>query len=243
METLRKYRGPATWMQVRLAYVAGESGPSVARRFDVGLFNLRKKSRREGWSRRHQAADADRVLNETLAAAARLLSPVLQAAGAPPGPVAPGPAAPSPPDPPPPAARPDAPGVRRDAIARAATLLAAGRAGEALTQLKAAEALARLATDEADAWAQDHYEAETEAARVKLGHIVEARAAELAEAMLAEGVQPGVRFGGHALRWRAETFGPGAAEADRRAAEAAGWAGRYWDAAGVLWPEGRGEGG
>lgn len=59
---LRKYRGPETWTRVRKAYEAGESGPSCARRFDVGLANLRKKCRREGWSRCHQAERADREL-------------------------------------------------------------------------------------------------------------------------------------------------------------------------------------
>ncbi len=47
----RKYRGPETWARVREAYAAGESGPSVAGRFDVGLANLRKKAMREGWTR------------------------------------------------------------------------------------------------------------------------------------------------------------------------------------------------
>lgn len=59
---LRKYRGPEVWARVRAAYEGGESGPSCALRFDVGLANLRKKCRREGWSRRHQAERADRAL-------------------------------------------------------------------------------------------------------------------------------------------------------------------------------------
>lgn len=56
---LRKYRGPEVWKRVREAYEAGESGPSVARRFDVGLANLRKKSRKEEWCRKHIAARLD----------------------------------------------------------------------------------------------------------------------------------------------------------------------------------------
>src|SRR6476660_3007548 len=59
---LRKYRGPEVWARVRLAYEAGESGPSVAQRFDIGRANLRKKCRLEGWSRRHQAERSDREL-------------------------------------------------------------------------------------------------------------------------------------------------------------------------------------
>lgn len=56
---LRKYRGPETWAQVRKAYVAGESAPSVARRFDVGLSNLRRRARTEGWTRNKIAERLD----------------------------------------------------------------------------------------------------------------------------------------------------------------------------------------
>lgn len=58
----RKYRGPETWARVRDAYVAGESGPSVARRFDVGLANLRKRAMREGWTRNRTAVALDAQL-------------------------------------------------------------------------------------------------------------------------------------------------------------------------------------
>jgi hypothetical protein len=68
---LRKYRGPEVWARVRLAYEAGENGPPVAQRFDVGLTNLRKKCRLEGWSRRHQAERSDRDLPRERVAAER----------------------------------------------------------------------------------------------------------------------------------------------------------------------------
>ncbi|TPW00793.1 MAG: hypothetical protein FD125_2940, partial [bacterium] len=58
---LRKYRGPEVWARARAAYEEGQIGPEVARRYDVGLANLRKKAAREGWSRSHQAAAADRA--------------------------------------------------------------------------------------------------------------------------------------------------------------------------------------
>lgn len=61
---LRKYRGPKTWARVQEAYEAGETGPSCARRFDVGLANLRKKALREGWTRRATAKRLDRELPE-----------------------------------------------------------------------------------------------------------------------------------------------------------------------------------
>lgn len=199
-------------MRVRDAYEAGESGPSVARRFDVGLANLRKKCRREGWSRRHQAARADRDLPPRERIAGPDTDP-----GAPPDGTDP----------------PAGPVIRRRALDRAAALLVEGRAAEALAQLKAAEALTRLAAAEAAA-APEPSEAEFEAVRRKVGLIIEERAAELAHEMLAEGVRPGVRWGGYALQWRAQTYGAEAAEADRRAAEAEGWADRYWDADGRL---------
>lgn len=56
---LRKYRGPETWAQARDAYVAGEPAPSVARRFDVGLSNLRRRAMAEGWTRKAVAARID----------------------------------------------------------------------------------------------------------------------------------------------------------------------------------------
>lgn len=56
---LRKYRGPETWARVRQAYIAGESAPSCARRFDVGLANLRRRAIAEGWTRKVIAARLD----------------------------------------------------------------------------------------------------------------------------------------------------------------------------------------
>lgn len=56
---LRKYRGPETWARVRQAYIAGESAPSVARRFDVGLANLRRRAMAEGWTRKAHAQRID----------------------------------------------------------------------------------------------------------------------------------------------------------------------------------------
>lgn len=124
---LRKYRGPETWARVRAAYVAGESAPSVARRFDVGLSNLRRRAMAEGWTRRRIAETLD-------------LKPLRGGA-----------------DDPPPAigaladleALPETPWVDpRDAMAkavcRAAWLIEQGQAAEATVLLRAAEALDRL---------------------------------------------------------------------------------------------------
>lgn len=123
---LRKYRGPGTWKQVREAFIAGESGPSCARRFDVGLANLRRKARAEGWTRAAIAAKLD-------------LKPLRGGADAPP-----------------PAITAlsldddlDLEAVHpRDAmfhaVRRASSLLAAGQTAEAATLLRAAAALDRM---------------------------------------------------------------------------------------------------
>ncbi|MEJ6788782.1 hypothetical protein BrevBR_04465 [Brevundimonas sp. BR2-1] len=124
---LRKYRGPETWAQVRKAYVAGESAPSVARRFDVGLANLRRRAMAEGWTRNRIAERLD-------------LRPLRGGA-----------------DDPPPAlmalaeleAMPETPRIDPyvalgKAVGRAAWLVSQGKAAEATALLRAAEALDRL---------------------------------------------------------------------------------------------------
>lgn len=121
---LRKYRAPEVWARVREAYVAGEPGPSVARRFDVGLANLRKRALREGWTRNRVAQQAVRD-----GLAAGLAPPLAGGAGADPL-----------------AAIEETTvddGVSR-AVHRAAWLLAEGRGGEALSLIRAVEALVRL---------------------------------------------------------------------------------------------------
>lgn len=125
---LRKYRGPETWAQVRKAYVAGESAPSVARRFDVGLSNLRRRAMAEGWTR---SRIAERLDLRTLRGGA---------------------------DDPPPAlgalaeldCLPETPWVDprealSKAVRRASWLVSQGQSAEATALLRAAEALERLA--------------------------------------------------------------------------------------------------
>lgn len=124
---LRKYRGPETWARVRAAYVAGESAPSVARRFDVGLSNLRRRALKEGWTRNRiaQALDLKPTRGE-----ADGPGPGLEALGVAmdedQAPVAPTEA------------------LTR-AMGRAAWLLAEGRATEAMALMRAAETLSNLA--------------------------------------------------------------------------------------------------
>ncbi len=111
---------------MREAFIAGESGPSCARRFDVGLANLRRKARAEGWTRAAIAAKLD-------------LKPLRSGADAPPPAIM----ALSLEDP----LDLDAVHPREAmfrAVRRASSLLAAGQTAEAATLLRAAAALDRM---------------------------------------------------------------------------------------------------
>jgi hypothetical protein len=123
---LRKYRGAETWARVRAAYVAGESAPSVARRFDVGLSNLRRRALAEGWTR---SRIAERLDFKPLRGGADDPPPGL-AALSPAGETAE-----------PPYISPKV-AVSR-ALRRAAWLLSQGQAAEAMALIRTAEALER----------------------------------------------------------------------------------------------------
>ena len=113
---LRKYRGPETWALVREAYLKGEPGPSPAKRFDVGLANLRKKARREGWTRRRHALATD------AAGVRRMAAREAEFGEAPPTPWA----------------------ALEAAVRLAGEALASGRSTEAGATLRAAESMVRL---------------------------------------------------------------------------------------------------
>lgn len=127
---LRKYRGPEVWARVRTAYLAGESARSVARRFDVGLGNLRKRASAEGWTRNRAALRADLKPQRPVSAG--------QVAAGDPGPA--------------PDETPEYPVGTREALKRAAErsawLIAEGRGGEAMALIRAAEALSNLVARE-----------------------------------------------------------------------------------------------
>lgn len=48
----RKIRGEDTWERVRREWEAGETGASLAKRYDVGLANLWRRRASENWERR-----------------------------------------------------------------------------------------------------------------------------------------------------------------------------------------------
>lgn len=228
---LRKYRSAETWARVREAYVAGESGPSVARRFDVGLANLRKKAREEGWDRRSVARVLERELPPRREAPPSGQSDRWGEAGV---------------EDEAPDLDPDAAidGVMRRAIAAAGQ----GRAAEAQGLIRAAEGLKRL-TQPAHAPGErpltpaewDARAAAEEVEKTAARALVVERLSRLAEHMAHEllmqhpsGV-PAV-YTPFVYAFRARHFGPEIEAADHRHAAAMGWPLDLWDADGRLKP-------
>ena len=210
---LRKYRGPKVWKRVRQAYEAGESGPSVARRFDVGLADLRKKAREKGWSRKHTAARLDRELEPDRTDLA------------------------SPPSPP-----VDPRQAVEEAMHRAGGLLVQGRGGEAQVLVRSAEALARLAdrTEPARALEAAQEEASEEDiaqwTAERDADMIDT-ATRLAWARLMD--QPmgeAGRYSAFLYHWRVRHLGPQATASDFAYAVDGGWAPNYFDAEGRLRP-------
>ncbi|MFN3668781.1 MAG: hypothetical protein ACK4VY_05695 [Brevundimonas sp.] len=191
---LRKYRGPEVWKRVRAAYEEGQTGPEVARRYDVGLANLRKKARNEGWSRADQAAAADRALSDPDPAPADE-APVRPAAAV-------------------------AAAVARasSALADGRASEAAGllRAAEGLTRLTVDERDAAEPADEAPLTPEE--DAAREAAAKKgwddMLDLIEAQADALARHILADVPYAPLVHSGFVAAWRAQYLGPEAAARD-----------------------------
>lgn len=216
---LRKYRGPEVWARVRQAYEAGESGPSVAQRFDVGLANLRKKCRLEGWSRRHQAERSDRELPGERIAAAREFGDDQAEDGADDGPI-------------------DRQAALAACLDHAAAAMARGEGQAALAALKAARAYTELTGQlrdpEAEAAATAHrWRLVEEVCRLEA---IEKEAQNMAGRMLADTPSGSAAEIAMMYHWRAEHLGPEIAARDHAKAMAEGRAEYYWDEAGVLLP-------
>jgi len=230
-----KQRSPAVWARVKEAYLAGEPATSVARRFDVGLGNLRFKANAEGWTRKAAMAAAEQEAeaeDRRLAGEADVEAPL------------PLPLPPEAPDPP-----EDLHEALAAATRRAASLLARGRAAEASALLKAAEALDRRiggpdpeagraaeADPEPPAPVDDiAEEEELYRLRAELESHILSRADETARRMLSDLDTPPDLLGALALHWRAENLGPECAALDFvRHRRDDGRPGRYWNADGSL---------
>ncbi len=214
---LRKYRGPEVWARVRECYIAGESGPVLAKRFDVGLPNLRKKARLEGWTRSHVAERLDRELPPADAGFASAATAPSQLEPAPMQPKA----------------------AVAEATARASRLLAQGRAGEAQALIRSAEALSKLAgVDPAapEPKAEISGEAWDDMA-ARCDDIILSQAKALAYAMLADPTSGGTaRHAAFVYHWRALHFGPKVVARDFAYAVDCGGADEYFTADGALRP-------
>ena len=239
---LRKYRGPETWARVREAYVAGEPAASVALRFDVSVANIRKKSSREGWTRRHvaEAIDLRRMRGEPDPAPPPWetveLAPPPALPASTPAPE-PAPAAPEP------AVAPDVAVAK--GLARASAALARGDAAGAAALTRAAEGLARAtghdptvppSPERLDGDEDAAREAEARAHWEDFHRKIEERAGVLALQLLADRRSNPAIHGGFALHWRAANLGPEAAAADRDAARDGGSFEMYWREDGTLRP-------
>ena len=209
-----KQRSPAVWARVREAYLAGEPAASVARRFDVGVGNLRFRANAEGWTRKAVMAAAETEAEAEairLAGRADTITSVAEAL---------------------PDIDPDeasAAGIRH-----AAALIAAGRGAEALSLLKAVQGLAQ--TLEATASYDEEPEPDPFDYTALQRHSLE-MAVKNAEAMLGDtGYGITSAFGHAAYHWRAANLGPEIARHDFEQGVSGGWAGHYWEEDGTLKP-------
>ena len=126
-------------------------------------------------------------------------------------------------------------------IARVGRMLHEGRIDEAAALTHSAEALARAVRaappgpplEPSPAAMKAWREAETRRLEDYWGQ----RARAMAEALLSDrGYDLADRWAASALRWRARVLGPEQAALDFARGVAGGWAERYWDEDGTLWP-------
>lgn len=175
-----------TWELVRAAYLSGLSAPTVAARFGVSVSAIRKRARREGWTK------------AAYASAARAKDA--------PGPDATETGGPEPADDPFEAAMPrfhvEPGGLARRALEQAAQALAGGRPQDAVAYARAAEAIARLdavvppfSVDESPeqaAWRQSTVERST----LEMARLIAAR--------MIDGADPPPSYRAAVAAWRRE---------------------------------------
>ena len=213
-----KQRSQKVWDAAKEAYLAGETGASVARRFDVGYGNLRYRANAEGWTRKArittataaEGRDAVRIAGE-----AHLVPKGFSA----PSSIEPDPLADF--DPRCPYPEQATPGEALDAaVRRASRRLAQGRTREALDLLKAAEALAsitgsRLPTLEA----MEERDRESDEAMEAIAVAIELLAGILIEGVFADDPELPIGLEHCHLYWRQRINSPSYdADADRERA-------------------------
>lgn len=221
----RKHRGSATWAKVKRDYLSGIPARVVAERHDVGLSNLKRKAREEGWRRCHHALEleAEQAAAFGDASADVAVAVVVETP------------APEP-------AEPVTPEIAFEAaVDKAAVALAAGRSAEATSLLKAARDLLQLLgpnglhpppppPTEADMkrrWQEMLYSEEGRAQ-------VRKAAEHLAENMMSLPAGTPGAHGWFVYDWRRRTLGQAVADQDRAAATGMGFGDAYWRPDGTM---------
>ncbi len=240
----QKFVSSEAWALARRDYLAGETAAVVARRYGIGIDNLRKRQINEGWTRKAvraaKGAGPWPEEAETLAGARAELERATEGRGAAPEPAA-GLAAAV-------ARRPRLDlGLAHDpgralcrAVDEASRLVAAGRHEEAQEVLKAAERLARLtgrSPVSPATQAQEKVVRETALLDLFSGALGEARrlAVVVLEAVLAdEAPETAPWHRAFVYRARAAALGTDQARADFEAAREADWSGDVWTPQGTL---------
>jgi len=126
-------------------------------------------------------------------------------------------------------------------LARIGRMIHEGRIDEAAALTHSAEALARAVRAAPPGPPQqpspEVMKAWREAETRRLDAWWGPRARAMAEALLSDrGYELGDRWAASALRWRARVLGPEQAALDFARGVSGGWAERYWDVDGTLWP-------
>jgi len=238
----QKFVSPEIWALARRDYLAGETAAVVARRYGIGIDNLRKRQISEGWTRKAQRealGDGPWPQEEARLADARAELERAEDAARP-GPAGELVAA---------CARrprldlglPYHPGrALCRAVDEASRLVAAGRHEEAQGVLKAAERLARLTGCSAVSpatQAQEKVVRETALLDLFSGALGEARrlAVVVLEAVLADEAPDAAPWHrAFVYRARAAALGTDQARADFEAAREADWSGDVWTPQGTL---------
>lgn len=201
-----KVRSPEVWALIRDAYLAGDSAVTLAKRFDVTIANIQRKAGREGWTKRGYAA----------ARAAEGASPPPETGTAPRSATT---------------ADNDAFGL---AMVEAEAALRAGRGGDAMRLMQAAEHYLALRYRLADQERQRREAEEAVQARPEeLWEAILNRAIQIAETLLTHGNGPAL-LSRKVFAWRANKFGPEVAAADFQRGVDGNWASRYWNPDGSL---------
>jgi len=210
-----KIRSQETWDLIRAAYLGGETARVVAHRFDVTAGAIERRAGREGWTKKAWAQ-------------------ARAAASAPP---------PEPGRAPGDAAVPDEVDWQMTfplAMGEAEAALRAGRGGEAMRLMLAAEHYLKLRHRLEDVNAR-HAAQQAQMSPEAVWTQIADKAMAIARALVGPHGGGPAFMGRKTFAWRARTLGPEVAAADFEQGRDGGWGGHYWNPDGSLKdPQGEG---